>query len=82
MIRATIVSTDDCHLCERARDVIAKVGGDAVEVAELDWDSPEGSALVRAEGIPFPPAVFIDGVFAAYGRVSEGALRKRLEAAR
>lgn len=80
MTRAIIVSTQDCHLCQRARDVLARLG--ALEVVELDWDSSEGQALVRAEGVPFPPAVFVDGVFAAYGRVSEGALRKRLEAAR
>ena len=81
-MRATLVSAEGCHLCERARDVLTTLGGDDLELTEVDWDSAEGQALVTAEGVPFPPAVFIDGRYVAYGRVSEGAIRKRLVGAR
>jgi glutaredoxin len=82
VIHAILVSTPDCHLCARARDVLETVGHGEIDVTELDWDSPEGQALVAQEGIPFPPAVFVAGKLVAYGRVAEGALRKRLEITR
>ena len=82
MIQATIVSTPDCHLCERARRILSDVGSPDVRLTELDWESPEGRALVTAEGVPFPPAVFVAGELVGYGRLSEGALRKRLAAVR
>lgn len=83
MIEATLVSTPDCHLCERAREVVKKVaaGGD-VHIDEVDWDSAEGRALVEREGVPFPPALFVNGELVGYGRLSEGALRRHLGAAR
>ena len=82
MIQATIVSTANCHLCERARRILDDVAGPDVEVTELEWESPQGRALVTAEGVPFAPAVFVAGKLVGYGRVSEGALRKRLHATR
>ncbi len=82
MINAIIVSTADCHLCRRARQILADAAGPELELTELDWESPEGRALVTAEGVPFPPAVFVAGRLVGYGRVSEGALRKRLQAVR
>ncbi len=82
MIRATIVSTPDCHLCARAREVLRKVAHGELEINELDWDSAEGRSLVASEGVPFPPAVLVDGRFAAYGRVSEAAMRRHMVAAR
>lgn len=82
MIEATIVSTPDCHLCERAKEVLKKAtAGTGVRIDEVDWDSAEGRALVQREGIPFPPAVFVNGEFVGYGRLSEGALRRHLRVA-
>lgn len=82
MIRATIVSTPDCHLCERAKRILEDVAAGELELTQLDWESPQGQALVRAEGVPFPPAVFVAGELAGYGRISQGALRRRVAAAR
>lgn len=79
MIAATLVSAGDCHLCARAKELLTKLGGGSLELTELEWDSPAGQALISAEGIPFAPAVFLNGEFLAYGRISEGALRRRLE---
>ena len=82
MINAIIVSTADCHLCQRARRILDDVAGPELEITELDWESPRGRALIAGEGVPFPPAVFVAGELVGYGRVSEGALRKRLQAMR
>jgi hypothetical protein len=78
-LKVTLLTLHDCHLCEHARDVIAKLGRErAIVVEETAWDGAEGQRLVQRDGIPFAPAVYIDGRFAAYGRISDGALRRWL----
>jgi hypothetical protein len=78
-LKVTLVTLHNCHLCEHARDVIARLGRErAIVVEETAWDSAEGQRLVQRDGIPFAPAVYIDGSFAAYGRISDGALRRWL----
>jgi len=78
-LKVTLLTLHDCHLCDHARDVISRLGRERpIAMEETAWDSPEGQRLVQRDGIPFAPAVYIDGSFAAYGRISEGALRRRL----
>ena len=80
MTQALLISTSDCHLCARARDVLSRLASEGeLRIQELDWDDPEAVRLLERDGIPFPPAIYLDGRFAAYGRVSEGALRRRLQ---
>ena len=73
-----LVTTEDCHFCERAHGVLETLG---VEAREISVDSAEARALA-ARGIPlaFLP-VLTDGerVF-AYGRFSEKRLRKEFAA--
>ena len=79
MTQALLISTSDCHLCERARQVLGHLASErGLQVEEMDWDDPRAAELLERDGIPFPPAIYLDGRFAAYGRVSEGALRRRL----
>jgi hypothetical protein len=78
-LKVTLLTLNDCHLCQHARGVIAKLGLErAIVVEETAWDSAEGQRLVQRDGIPFAPAVYINGNFAAYGRISDGALRRWL----
>jgi len=78
-LRAILVTAPDCHLCEHARQVLARLGHDwPLVLEEVTWKSPEGFALVRRDGVPFPPALYIDGRFVGYGRLSEGRLRRIL----
>lgn len=78
-LKVVLLTLPDCHLCEHARDVIARLGRDRpIVVEDAEWDSAEGQGLVQRDGIPFAPAVYIDGSFAAYGRISDGALRRWL----
>lgn len=80
---ATLVTAPNCHLCGHARQVLARLERDwPLELSEARWDSTEGQALVRRDGVPFPPALYIDGRLAGYGRLSEGRLRKILEGRR
>jgi hypothetical protein len=78
-LRATLVTAPDCHLCEHARQVLARLGQTwPFVVEEVAWNSPEGLALARRDGAPFPPALYIDGRLYGYGRLSEGRLRRLL----
>jgi hypothetical protein len=75
----TLITAVDCHLCENARRVLASIDGQIpLIVSEVPWDSDLGRRLVIRDGVAFPPAVYVNGSLAGYGRISEGALRKRL----
>jgi hypothetical protein len=79
-MEAVLIATSDCHLCERARDILRRLAeGRPLGIKEIAWEEPAAIRLVERDGIPFPPVIYLDGRFAAYGRVSEGALRRRLD---
>lgn len=71
-----LVTTDDCHLCERARAVLGSLG---VEVREAAVHTDEARALA-ARGIPlsFLPVLTDGERVIAYGRFSEQRLRREL----
>jgi glutaredoxin len=70
------VTAEDCHLCERGRQVLDSLG---VDRREIDSDSQESEALAEA-GIPlsFLPVLTDGQRLIAYGRLSEKRLRKEL----
>ena len=72
----TLVTQDDCHFCERAHRLLAALGIGAREVAV---DSTEAEELA-ARGIPlaFLPVLTDGERVVAYGRFSEGRLKKEL----
>jgi len=74
-----LITATDCHLCEHARKALSSMAEKArFVVSELSWESDKGRALVTRDGVAFLPAVYVDGVLAGYGRISERALRRRL----
>ena len=78
MHELTLVTAIDCHLCERAHDVLAQLG---VPAREVLVESVEAGALA-ARGIPlsFLPVLTDGERVIAYGRFSEKRLRKELVA--
>ena len=44
----------------------------------MDWNAADGYALVKRDGVPFAPAVYIEGKLCGYGRLSDGGLRNWL----
>ena len=72
----TLVTTDDCHLCEHAHDVLETLG---VDVGEISVDCAEARELA-SRGIPlaFLPVLTDGDRVVAYGRFSEKRLRKEL----
>ncbi len=76
--RLTLVTAADCHLCAHARTVASRLAAEfKVEIGELAWESPEAD-IVRRDGVPFPPALYVGDELLGYGRISEGRVRRRL----
>ena len=76
--RLTLFTAADCHLCGHARSVAQRLAADLkTELNEIAWESPEAD-LVRRDGVPFPPALYVDDELLGYGRISEGGVRRRL----
>jgi len=77
--QVTLITAADCHLCEHARKVLRSLAEETdMVVSEVLWESDQGHLLIRRDGVAFPPAVYVDGVLAGYGRISERALQRRL----
>ena len=77
MTRVVLLSRPGCHLCDAAREVIARVAADlGVEWAERDISSSPDDLREYSEMIP---VTLVDGVQHDYWRVSEGRLRAALQ---
>jgi glutaredoxin len=78
--RLTLVTTGDCHFCDRAHETLAALG---VVVREISVDTEEARELAD-NGIPlaFLPVLTDGERVIAYGRFSEKRLRKELTALR
>ncbi len=78
MSRLILVTSADCHFCDRARETVAALG---VVVREIGIDTEEARELA-AGGIPlaFLPVLTDGERVIAYGRFSEKRLRKELAA--
>ena len=76
MSELILVTTDDCHFCERAHGILGSLG---VGFREISIDSAEAQALA-ARGIPlaFLPVLTDGRHVLAYGRFSEKRLRREL----
>ena len=78
MAELVLITTRNCHFCERARAVLATVG---ISARELSVDSGAAQRLA-AQGIvlSFLPVLTDGERVVAYGRFSERRLRKELAA--
>lgn len=73
-----LVTTDDCHFCERAETVLDGLG---VARREIPVDSEEAGALAaRGIALAFLPVLTDGSRIIAYGRFSEKHLRRELDA--
>src|SRR5258708_32823220 len=79
MTEITLLTQEDCGLCEHAKKVLARVGADyPLEVTEIDLASEQGQALATQARVQFAPGVLVDGRPFGYGRLSERRLRRAL----
>lgn len=79
MTAITLLTYDDCALCEHAKGVLTRVGADhLLEVTEIGLESEQGRALAAQAGVLFAPGVLVEGRPFGYGRLSERRLRRAL----
>lgn len=79
MTEVVLLTREDCHFCEQAKGVLARLSGEyRLQVREVALESEEGRRLALESAAPFPPVVFLDGETFSYGRLSERKLRKAL----
>lgn len=76
--RITLLSRPGCHLCDDAREVIAKVAAQA----GVTWEERDitGSEQDMRRYWDMIPVTFVDGVQHDFWRVSEDRLRAALRA--
>ncbi len=75
--RITLLTQQNCHMCDHAKVVLARVAIDhPLEVEEISLTTDIGRNLAAQAGILFAPGVMVDGLPFAFGRLSERKLRK------
>ena len=80
MTEVVLLTKEDCHFCEQAKHVLARLRGEYdLRVREVTLESEEGRTLALESAAPFPPVVFLNGKTFSYGRLSERKLRKALQ---
>ncbi len=73
----TLLSRPGCHLCDDAREVIARVAGElGVEWTERDITASDDDLREYADMIP---VTFVDGVQHDFWRVDEARRRNALD---
>jgi glutaredoxin-like protein DUF836 len=76
--RVTLVTRPGCHLCEAAREIVARVCADLGEAwEELDLDADPALSARHADEIP---VTLVDGRQHDFWRVDETRLRRALGA--
>lgn len=76
----TLLSKEDCSLCDHAKGVLDRIGRDhSLEVETIPLETEEGRRLAASAGVVFAPGVLLEGKPFSHGRLSEGKLRKELE---
>jgi hypothetical protein len=77
-IRVTLVTREQCHLCDVAKDVVARIASD-VGVGWIAVDVDADPALLD-EYSDLVPVILVDGKMHGYWRVEEDRLRAALGA--
>jgi glutaredoxin len=76
MSRLTLITRADCHLCDVAKEAIARVAATAgVDYEELDVDADPG---LQEEYWDRVPVILLDGKEHGYWRVEETRLLRDL----
>ena len=75
-----LVTKTQCHLCEAARDVVARVAADA----GLSWSerSIDDDAELHRRFAEEVPVVLVDGIQRDFWTINEARLRRVVAAAR
>ena len=77
-----MLTAEGCHWCAVAEATLAGFAREFdLHVTTQPAETETGRALAMANNALVPPVIFVNGVFAQYGRPSERKLRAALRAA-
>ncbi len=75
----TLLTQDNCTMCDQAKDVVRRVALDQpLSLLEVPLDSPDGREMATRAGVLFAPGILLDGAPFGHGRLSEKKLRRAL----
>lgn len=75
----TLLTREDCSLCEHAKDVVRRLQQDQpLTLEEVHLDSERGRALAEQHDVLFAPGILLNGAAFGHGRLSERKLRRAL----
>ena len=78
-IRVTLVTTQGCHFCDDAEEILAHLSQTfPLSIDLVPLASETGRNLLVEHRVPYPPIVLVDGSFFGYGRLSRRRLEQRL----
>ena len=81
MIEVLVLTAEGCHWCADAEAMLARLAREFdLRVTTQSAETETGRALAMANSALFPPVLFVNGVFAQYGRPSERKLRAVMRA--
>jgi glutaredoxin len=81
--QVVMVTKLGCIPCTRIKRILGELNVELPEmrVREVDFTSDEGMALAVKNSILYPPAVFIDGLLFAKGKILEEPLKEAVRKA-
>lgn len=80
MTTVTVLSKPDCHYCDEAKAVLARLAPElGFDVEVVDLAGERGRQLALSARMLFPPGILIDGEPFSYGRLSERRLKRELQ---
>jgi glutaredoxin len=78
-VEIVLVTAPGCHFCGETNRLLDEIGEvTPLEVRTVPLSSDEGRGLLVRYRVPFPPIVFVEGVFFGYGRISRRKLESHL----
>lgn len=82
MPHVLLVTKEGCKPCSRVKRILAEFRNEipSLTVEEIDFSSQRGMELAIQHNILYPPAVYVDGQFLAYGKIYEEPLRDAVRA--
>ena len=82
MPEVILITQKGCKPCLRVKRLLEELRPEVADlvVTEVSFSSEEGMRRANQDGIAFPPAVYVDGMFLAKGKVHEEVLRRALGA--
>jgi len=79
--RVVLYVRDGCHLCDRAREVVAAAAAEAGATwVEIDVDAADDDGALQREYGESVPVVLVDGVQRGFWRIDPARVSKALRA--